>query len=221
MTSGDHRPAGETFLIARARGLRGLLLFASLFAPLAASAVGSVFVSYSADGVPSYASQRLDPSYRLLIRGERPAQPRGRTASPAASASPVQGRRELDPLIEHYARVYDVRRELVAAVVDVESGYNARAVSAKGATGAMQLMPGTAARYGVTDPGDPRQNIDAGVRHLRDLLTEHRGNEALALAAYNAGQGAVARHGRRIPPYRETMLYVPAVLAAAARGGRP
>jgi soluble lytic murein transglycosylase-like protein len=83
----------------------------------------------------------------------------------------------------------------------------------------MQLMPATAARYGVTDPGDPAQNIDAGVRHLKDLLNvQHQGNVALALAAYNAGQGAVARHGGRIPPYRETMLYVPAVLAAAARG---
>ncbi len=84
----------------------------------------------------------------------------------------------------------------------------------------MQLMPATAARYGVTDAGDAAQNIDAGVRHLRDLLNAHQGNVALALAAYNAGQGAVAKHRGRIPPYPETMLYVPAVLAAAARGNR-
>ena len=121
-------------------------------------------------------------------------------------------------MIEHYARLHNVPQDLVAALVGVESGFNTRAVSPKGAAGAMQLMPATAARYGVTNPEDPAQNIDAGVRHLKDLLVLHQGNVALALASYNAGQGAVARHGSRIPPYRETMLYVPAVLAAAARG---
>jgi soluble lytic murein transglycosylase-like protein len=124
----------------------------------------------------------------------------------------------LTPLIEHFARLHQVEPELVAAVVAVESGFNTAAVSPAGASGAMQLMPATAARYGVTNAADPAQNIDAGVRHLKDLLRLHGGNVALALAAYNAGQGAVARNGGRIPPYRETMLYVPAVLAAAARG---
>lgn len=188
--------------------------------PASAATVGNVFVSYSADGVPSYASQRLDSSYRLFIRGESPPESRGKPGRKPAGESQSAGKLELTPLIEHYARLHDVTPELVAAVVRVESGYNARAVSPKGATGAMQLMPATAARYGVTNPEDPAQNIDAGVRHLKDLLTQHRGNVALALAAYNAGQGAVARHGGRIPPYRETMLYVPAVLAAAARGAR-
>ncbi|HNC52505.1 MAG TPA: lytic transglycosylase domain-containing protein [Accumulibacter sp.] len=184
-----------------------------------AATVGNVFVSYSADGVPSYASQRLDASYRLLIRGETPAATRKLAARPASDGQ-APNRAELAPLIEYYARLHNVTPALVAAVVGVESGFNARAISPKGAMGAMQLMPATAARYGVTNPDDPAQNIDAGVRHLKDLLREHQGNVALALAAYNAGQGAVARHGGRIPPYRETMLYVPAVLAAAARGNR-
>ncbi len=186
-----------------------------------AATVGNVFVSYAADGMPRYASQRLDGSYRLFIRGESVPAARRSLSRHHASESQQQGKRELTPLIEHYARIHQVTPELVTAVVGVESGFNASAVSAKGATGAMQLMPATAARYGVTQPDDPAQNIDAGVRHLKDLLTRHHGNVALALAAYNAGQGAVARNGGRIPPYRETMLYVPAVLAAAARGNRP
>lgn len=205
-----------------ARLMLAWLVGGVLLAPAtaAAAAVGSVFVSYSADGVPSYASQRLDASYRLFIRGEAPVEERSKAAKKPLSDSRQPGRRQLTPLIEHYARVHQVTPELVAAVIGVESGFNPRAVSRKGALGAMQLMPATAARYGVTNAADPAQNIDAGVRHLKDLLNEHQGNVALALAAYNAGQGAVARHGGRIPPYRETMLYVPAVLAAAARGNR-
>jgi soluble lytic murein transglycosylase-like protein len=77
----------------------------------------------------------------------------------------------------------------------------------------MQLIPATAARYGVANPGDPQQNIDGGVRYLKDLIATHNGNVALALAAYNSGERAVSRHGSRIPPFRETMLYVPTVLA--------
>ena len=177
-----------------------MLLGGLVLSPVGAATVGNVFVSYSADGVPSYASQRLDPSYRLFIRGESPSRraAASRGESPPARARP-QARLELTPLIEHYARLHDVTPELVAAVVRVESGFNARAVSPKGAAGAMQLMPATAARYGVTNPDDPAQNIDAGVRHLKDLLTQHRGNVALALAAYNAGQGAVARTRRPYP----------------------
>ncbi len=186
-----------------------------------AATVGSVFVSYAVDDVPRYASERLDGSYRLFIRGQEVPEARRRASSPVARTSDRQGQRQLTPLIEHYARVHRVAPELVAAVVSVESGFNAAAVSPKGALGAMQLMPATAARYGVTNAADAAQNIDAGVRHLKDLLDLHRGNVALALAAYNAGQGAVARHDGRIPPYRETMLYVPAVLAAAAQRNKP
>ncbi len=201
--------------LARALLLGGLFLSAAK-----AATIGNVFVSYSAEGVPSYASQRLDASYRLFIRGETIPESRSKSSRKGAGESAQQGKQHLTPLIEHYARIHGVMPVLVAAMVGVESGFNAKAISPKGAAGAMQLMPATAARYGVTDPDDAAQNIDAGVRHLKDLLIQHRGNIPLALAAYNAGQGAVARHGGRIPPYRETMLYVPAVLAAAAREAR-
>ena len=190
---------------------------ALLLSPVSAATVGTVFVSY-ADGGPRYASQRLDASYRLFIRGKTVRKSRSRASATAGRVSRQRAQRQLAPLIEHYARVHQVTPALVAAVVAVESGFDAGAVSARGATGAMQLMPVTAARYGVTNSRDPAQNIDAGVRHLKRLLNQHHGNVALALAAYNAGQGAVARNGGRIPPYRETMLYVPAVLSAAARG---
>lgn len=185
-----------------------------------AATVGRVFVSYAGDGSPRYASQRLDASYRLFIRGETVRQKSSTAPGAGRRASQRQERQKLTPLIEHFARLHQVKPQLVAAVVAVESGFNTAAVSPAGAVGAMQLMPATAARYGVTDAADPAQNIDAGVRHLKDLLRQHGGNVALALAAYNAGQGAVARNGGRIPPYRETMLYVPAVLSAAARGAR-
>lgn len=102
--------------------------------------------------------------------------------------------------------------ELVLAVVGVESGFRPEAVSRKGAQGLMQLMPGTSRELGVADPFDPEQNLDGGVRHLGALLTLYDGDLARALAAYNAGQGAVARHGG-VPPYRETRDYVRKVLA--------
>jgi len=191
-----------------------------LLSSATAATVGRVFVSYAVDGSPRYASQRLDASYRVFIRGETVRQKSSTAPGTGSRASRQQGRQNLTPLIEHFARLHQVEPQLVAAVVAVESGFDPAAVSPKGATGAMQLMPATAARYGVTNRADPAQNIDAGVHHLKDLLHLHGGNVALALAAYNAGQGAVARNGGRIPPYRETMLYVPAVLSAAARGAR-
>ncbi|WP_422899463.1 lytic transglycosylase domain-containing protein [Propionivibrio sp.] len=118
-----------------------------------------------------------------------------------------QGKLQLTPLIEHYARINDVSPALVAVAIGVEYGFNARAVSPKGASGAMQLMPATSARYVVTNPDDPAQNIDAGVRHLKKLLDKHRGNVALALAAYNAGQGTFVSYGSQMLPYLETMHY--------------
>ena len=205
-------PTDDTLRVAMAVVIGSLLL-----APASAATVGNVFVSY-ADGGPRYASQRLDASYSLFIRGKTVRKSRSTASATAGHVSRQRAQRQLAPLIEHYARVHQVTPALVAAVVAVESGFDAGAVSARGATGAMQLMPVTAARYGVTNSRDPAQNIDAGVRHLKRLLNQHHGNVALALAAYNAGQGAVARNGGRIPPYRETMLYVPAVLSAAARG---
>jgi soluble lytic murein transglycosylase-like protein len=101
---------------------------------------------------------------------------------------------------------------LIHAVISVESGYNPSARSHAGAVGLMQLMPQTAKRYGVTDRLDPEQNIRGGARYLRDLKVMFGNNLHLVIAAYNAGEEAVMKYGRRIPPYRETMAYVPKVM---------
>ncbi len=122
----------------------------------------------------------------------------------------------LAALAREIAGRYGVDPELVTAIVSVESGFDPSAVSPKGAQGLMQLMPSTAATLGVTDPFDPLQNLDGGVRHLRSLLASYRGDRRLALAAYNAGAGAVARH-KGVPPYRETRSYVRKVLTQCRR----
>jgi soluble lytic murein transglycosylase-like protein len=117
-------------------------------------------------------------------------------------------------IIDRVAAEQDVPVKLVRAVIQVESAYNVRARSAKGAMGLMQLMPATARQYAVADPFDPASNIEAGIKHLKSLL--QRLPVALALAAYNAGEGAVQRFNG-IPPYPETRSYVSRILALANR----
>lgn len=111
-------------------------------------------------------------------------------------------------LIENVAEQMYLPAALLHAVVKVESNYNPMALSPKGASGLMQLMPATARRYGVTDRTDPRANVTAGASYLKDLLAMFNNDVSLALAAYNAGENAVKRYGNTIPPYRETQAYV-------------
>ncbi|MEO8258305.1 MAG: lytic transglycosylase domain-containing protein [Acidobacteriota bacterium] len=122
-----------------------------------------------------------------------------------------------DDLILEHARRNDVRNDLVRAVVQVESGFNPLARSPKGAAGLMQLMPATAQRFGVRNVFNPADNIRAGVAYLRELLDRYANNEQLALAAYNAGPGAVDKYGRNVPPYRETLNYVSRIRQIAPR----
>lgn len=122
----------------------------------------------------------------------------------------------VEALIARAAQTYDVDPNLVRAVIRVESAYKTRARSRKGAMGLMQLMPATAREYGVVDAYNAAENINAGVKHLRSLLDEF--DVALALAAYNAGQGTVRRYGG-IPPYSETRAYVTKVLRLAGLTG--
>ena len=110
-------------------------------------------------------------------------------------------------LIDHIARKHGMDPELVKAVARVESNYNPTAVSPKGALGVMQLLPKTAERFGVANPYDPAQNIEGGIRYLKFLRDRFPGNLSLVLAAYNAGENAVRKHGG-VPPYRETRDYV-------------
>lgn len=120
--------------------------------------------------------------------------------------------RRFAPIVAHAARVHGVDEALVHAVIFAESAYDPDAISPAGASGLMQLMPATAAQYGVRDLFDPAQNVSGGVRVLRDLLARFDGNVELALAAYNAGAGAVIRAGNRVPPHPETVAYVPKVI---------
>jgi hypothetical protein len=126
------------------------------------------------------------------------------TAAPAWST----GNRGVDGLIRHYGNRYGVDPYLIYCVMHQESSFRSGAVSHKGATGLMQLMPGTAARYGVTNMYDPAQSIMGGTRYLKDLMRLFNGRVDLVLAGYNAGEGAVMKYGYRVPPYRETRDYV-------------
>ena len=141
-------------------------------------------------------------------------------SSSRATRRETRERKTIDRSVALHARRFGVPQKLVRAVIQAESGGNPVAVSPKGAQGIMQLMPATARRFDVSDPLDPDQNIEGGVRYLSYLLDLYGGNTPLALAAYNAGEEAVRRH-RGIPPFEETRGYVRKVLSiAGSAGGR-
>ena len=144
---------------------------------------------------------------------QNPAKPNVSVSTPHVNVSisdyqaPLTVRDAYDDLIEEAAALYKLDPRMIKAVIETESAFNALAVSPVGALGLMQLMPAVAAELGAEDPLDPRQNIMAGSRYLRQLLDSHRGNVRLALASYNAGPGNVAKY-RAIPPFKETQNYV-------------
>jgi soluble lytic murein transglycosylase-like protein len=172
--------------------------------------VADIFYFVDEDGSFHYSDERTDDRFRVVAGSEEPL-PMARDEDPPRSIVPASAR-ALEDKIAAAARASRVEPGLLHAVIRVESGYNAKAISPKGALGLMQLMPATTKRYGVVDPFDAAQNLSDGARHLRHLLDLFANNKALALAAYNAGAGAVAAHGGRIPPFAETASYVPAVL---------
>lgn len=171
---------------------RKLVIGAGLLASLAAAAPRALNYSRQTSGAPG-GDVEISEDFRL----------------PAFDAE------MLDEVIAEAASTYGVSPDLVKAVIQTESAFNPFAVSPVGALGLMQLMPVTAAYLGVADPFDPRQNVNGGVKYLSILLDRFNGNVALALAGYNAGPTAVARH-RGIPPFRETRGYVQKIRALVA-----
>jgi soluble lytic murein transglycosylase-like protein len=171
-----------------------------------------IYAYTAADGSVSLSNVPTDERYAVLIPepalGAAPV-----AAMPKTKIQPGLARKAgYDQIVDEVSRTYGLESALLHAVISVESRYNPKAVSKKGAAGLMQLMPQTAKRYGVADAFDPLQNLNGGARYLRDLLRLFNNNTSLALAAYNAGEHAVMKHGNRIPPYRETLNYVPQVL---------
>jgi hypothetical protein len=164
------------------------------------------------EGVLHLTNVPADPRYRGLPGASRTASGWPRMPEPGAA-------RYLED-IHAISRHFGVSPALVEAIVRVESGFDPRAVSPKGAGGLMQLMPETASALGVRDRFEPRENIRGGVRHFRYLLDRYEGSVALALAAYNAGEGAVDTY-RGVPPYAETLQYVQQVLRHAGLSSAP
>jgi soluble lytic murein transglycosylase-like protein len=219
--------------------IRQLLSTAGLvIATLAgASAVAraDIYVLTEADGTKRFSNLPNDPRYQLYLRSPteyrlkdtaefrnvrnpgdfRLRSPSGKKTEPDLLANPLLAAKPYRQHVVEAAKETNLDPALIYAVMAAESNYNANAVSNKGAVGLMQLMPGTARRYGVKEKEirQPDKNIRAGALYLADLVQMFDGNLHLALAGYNAGENVVVRYGNRIPPYAETRAYVPRVLA--------
>lgn len=197
---------------------RLLLLFAVLGAGLSRPALADLYGFVDENGVPHISRVPLDERYQLFKKEFLPPKPVAEAPPAVSRAVPhPRGRKRYGPLVDRVARQLDVEPALMHAVISVESAYDPGAISPKGAVGLMQVMPDTGRRYGIRDLGEPLQNLRAGAGYLRDLLRLFDNDLMLALSAYNAGEGAVMRHGFAIPPYRETRDYVVRVLDAYRR----
>jgi soluble lytic murein transglycosylase-like protein len=182
---------------------RLLVLMGCLTAPVLACA--DIFTFTDAAGVAHYSNVPNDSRYERVISDPLPPAAGGKSQWRVRAAT-------YSDLIEEAAHHAGVDAALLRAMIAVESAFDPSAVSSKGAQGLMQLRPTTARRYGVSKPLDPRENLRGGASYIRDLLKRYGNDMELALAAYNAGEDAVDRHGRAIPPFPETRAYVPAVL---------
>jgi soluble lytic murein transglycosylase-like protein len=194
----------------RVRLARAALLLPLVFT--AAPCVADIYSFVDEHGITHFTDVASDSRATLFMKIAPPAA--ASDAAPAVAYAAAAGTlpKPYGEAISRIAREQGLEPALLHAVITVESGYNPRARSRQGARGLMQLIPATARRFGVTDVWNPLENIRGGARYLRELMGLFNDDMQLAVAAYNAGEGAVMRSGNAIPPYPETRRYVPRVL---------
>ncbi|OOZ76706.1 hypothetical protein BOW50_09450 [Solemya velum gill symbiont] len=208
-------------------GKKTALALIILLLPVGQLLAGTVYVYLAPDGTLAYSDEQLETPYRYLntihlnwgdVEGRKPESIADKLDELLAdekvqkkSKKQVSDNR-FSNIVNLMAEKYRLPPELIHAVIEAESNYNVTAISRTGATGLMQLMPETAKRLGVSDRTDPKQNIEGGAKYLRELLDRFNNDLALALAGYNAGEHAVLKYGRTVPPYKETQKYVDIVL---------
>lgn len=202
------------------------LITSVLFALQVFTVHADVYEYVDAQGVSHYSNVPTDPRYHLIIEVPVLAQQEqanhlktnrsknaGVQQKRLTTVAPALSSVALTKQIKQSAEKHQIDAALIQAVMHVESAYKTKARSHKGAQGLMQLMPATAKRFGVKDSYDPVQNIEGGAKYLRVLLDLFNNDISLALAGYNAGEHAVIKYGKTIPPYKETQAYVPKVLS--------
>ena len=188
--------------------IKSAVCLSMMLAAHAAGANSKIYTYVDEQGLRHYTDTPDNNRYRLLRLS-----PQDRTSSGDRYDSQLLARApQYDSIIEQAASSAAVEANLLRAVIVVESGFNSKAVSNRGAIGLMQLMPATATRFGISNAYDPQQNVHAGARYLKFLMDRFGHNVRLALAAYNAGEDAVDRNGGQVPPFAETQAYVPRVL---------
>ncbi len=187
----------------------GIILLAALIClSLSSHSRADIYRYEDDEGIIHFTDAPTDKRFKIFMRDLKKDKELRTKLKYASTVNPA----EYEQLIKSCSDKYGVSVSLVKAVIHAESGYNPNAVSSKGASGLMQLMPGTARSLKVADRFNPKDNVEGGVRYLRFLLDTFRGDVSLALAAYNAGLGKVAKYGG-IPPFNETRTYVNRVLS--------
>jgi soluble lytic murein transglycosylase len=182
--------------------LSRIFLLSFLLWPVVAGA--DIYRYLDGDGVIHYSNTQPDEKFTLYLR-------EGRKTAPRAPGADLPAASWMNGYVDRFSRANDLPPALVHAIIKAESNGQRKAVSPKGAKGVMQLMPFTSKRLRVSDPFDPIENIEGGIKYIKELLVTFEGNLTNTIAAYNAGPGAVRKYGG-VPPYRETRLYVRRVM---------